>query len=81
MSKEESNLRGSVNAVNRLINHCGNCVFPVGTTKLPVEYQGIKLTSLRGVNLCPRCSSPEFMTEQIGYTTSNGYNDAEYTKK
>jgi len=63
-----------------LVTHCFNCTGR-DNSKLPEKYQGIKITSIRGVNLCPRCKCPEVAYLDESYTTSNGYNDADYAKK
>jgi len=54
--------------------HCFNCTTREGS-KLPKEYQGTELKSIRGVNLCPRCKCPEVAYLDASFTPSYGYNN------
>ena len=63
----------------KVFNHCFNCTTR-DNTLLPDKYQGCKLTSVRGVNLCPRCQNPEVATVNVDYEPSKGYTSAEYIK-
>lgn len=60
--------------MSKLEVHCYNCTGR-DNTKLPNEYQGIEIKSMRGVSLCPRCKCPEVAYVDKSYTPSYGYNN------
>jgi len=62
-----------------VFSHCFNCTSK-DNSKLPEKYQGVKVTSIRGVDLCPRCKCPELVIEVTDFEPSKGYRESGYNK-